>query len=127
MSGLLNALDGFDDRYNVVRICTGNDTQLVRSTPALLNRMTRIFEFYYPTEEHYDAKFQFLIQKCKVPAPDPKLYRQFLDKVTAIPRLTLRPYTKYVIRHILNSSFSGNSDYMEAMLENIEQLEGIEI
>ena len=122
MSGLLNALDGIDDRYNVVRVFTGNDTKLIQDTPALMNRMTRIFQFHYPTQEHFNAKFQFLRSKCGVSPPDVALYDEFMAYVSSVPNLTLRPYTKYVMRYILASAFGGKDDYMEDMLKNMEQL-----
>jgi AAA+ superfamily predicted ATPase len=122
MSGLLNALDGIDDSCNVVRIFTGNDARLIQATPALMNRMTRIFQFHYPTKEHFNAKFQSLRSKCGIPTPDPVLYDKFISYVSSITNLTLRPYTKYVIRYMLESTFDGKDNYMEEMTRNMTQL-----
>jgi SpoVK/Ycf46/Vps4 family AAA+-type ATPase len=121
MSGLLNALDGIEDQCNVIRIFTGNDVSLIKATPALVNRMTRIYKFDYPTRDHFNAKFEFLRTRCSMELPDSESYNKFLDQISG-KGLTLRPFTKFVVRYLLAAKFGDIPDYMKAMWENIDQL-----
>jgi len=123
MSGLLNALDGFDDRCDVIRVFTGNELELIQKTPALVNRMSRILQFHYPTKENFDAKFEFIRTKCSLAKPDAEKYDKFMEAVTKNKKLTLRPFTKFIIRHMLASKFENSEEkYVDLLLENVEQL-----
>ena len=123
MSGLLNALDGFDDRCNVIRVFTGNELELIQKTPALVNRMSRILQFHYPTKENFDAKFEFIRTKCSLAKPDAEKYDKFMEAVVKNKTLTLRPFTKFIIRHMLASKFENSEEkYVDLLLENVEQL-----
>ena len=49
LSGLLNTLDGFDDKGDTVRFFTANNKDAIFKIDALINRMSSKFEFYFPT------------------------------------------------------------------------------
>lgn len=118
VSELLNALDGIEDVCNICRIFNGNDIETIAGTEALVNRMSRILQFHYPTQEELGQKFDFLVSKCAVKQPSSEQRARFLGELM-VGQTTLRPFTKYVIRHIL----ADPDNYMDTMIANVPQLQ----
>jgi len=119
MSQILNALDGFNDNSTVIRFFTGNDYNKLVSNTALVNRMSEKFEFHYPCREDFKNKFSIFIKnKSNI---NQKKVDKFLDKVSNIQQLTLRPFVVYVIRYIFEK------DYIDLLIQNIKTLEKMEI
>lgn len=124
MSQILNALDGFEDNSNVVRFFTANNPEVIASCDALKNRMSRIFRFNYPMLEDYVNKFDFLLKRLRSEERkyNPKI-NKFFEEVARIPRLTLRPYTTYVVRYLLEPVYlNDGSQYEDHLLKNIDEL-----
>lgn len=114
MSAILNALDGFDDKSNMVRFFTGNNYEKIAQNKAVINRMAGNFKFDYPTSEVFAEKLKFML-KSKSDVDSAK-FVQFIDACAAIPELTLRPFSIYVTRYMFES------DYLEKMIANIAEL-----
>jgi hypothetical protein len=116
MSQILNSLDGFGDNGNVVRFFTGNDYDKIKQNEALLNRMSSRFEFAYPQIQSFSDKFNALL-KVKDPTEiDTTKTEAFINTVSTINKLTLRPFTNYVIRYLFCD------DYMDKLISNIAEL-----
>jgi hypothetical protein len=123
MSQILNSLDGFEDKSNVIRFFTANDPDIISQCEALANRMSRTLTFTYPTIDDFRAKFAFLEKHLTPSVTDHIKKEQFFALIQTIPKLTLRPFTTYVVRYMLQPDYSTEcSDYMDLMLSNIEQL-----
>lgn len=124
MSQLLNALDGFEDNANVIRFFTANKSEVITTIPALLNRMSNVYKFSYPGRESFANKLTYLIEKLKVKKPDESEINQFLDIIDSIENLTLRPFTTYCVRYILEPSYQKDSDiaFMSLLIDNADKL-----
>ena len=114
-SEILNTLDGFNDKNNIVRFFTCNDYEKIKKVDALVNRMNRQFEFSYPTREIFSDKFDILL-KIKTDV-DSNKKNTFIDLVCNVKNLTLRPFTSYVIRYMFYEN------YLDQMINHIFELE----
>lgn len=124
MSQILNALDGFEDKSNVVRFFTANNPKIITECDALKNRMSRIFTFNYPTQEDFKSKFAFLQKHLKPDddQSDTEQYSKFFEEIGKIERLTLRPYTTYVVRYMLEPDYLvDGSNYMDHMISHLDE------
>jgi ATP-dependent 26S proteasome regulatory subunit len=125
MSQILNALDGFEDKSNIVRFFTANDPKIITECEALANRMSRIFTFDYPTIVDFRAKFDFLerhLREGKDTANELKK-EEFFQKIQTIYHLTLRPFTTYIVRYMLEPDYQDDeADYMDLLIDNITML-----
>lgn len=125
MSQILNALDGFEDKSNVVRFFTANNPDVITKCDALKNRMSRIFAFHYPLIEEFKSKFQFLQKHLKPDddQSDTEQYGRFFEEIAKIERLTLRPFTTYVVRYMLEPDYlNDGSNYMEHIVSHLDEL-----
>lgn len=113
ISGLLNTLDGFDDKGDTIRFFTANDKDAIFKNDALINRMSSKFEFYYPTIEIFRKKlYRFLSFHTTY---DETKAEQFLQLVIK-KNVTVRPFVNYVIRYLFESNC------LDKMIENIGEL-----
>eukprot|EP01034_Spumella_vulgaris_P024313 gene24313-30634_t len=120
MSEILNELDGIESTEGVVRFFTANSIEEMMRHDALINRMSAKFEFFKPTLEHFTNKLdRFLTLK---PA---EWHEENKDKIAAFVRLietqcvgklTLRPFSNYVIRYLFDEDCVGE------MISHIEEL-----
>lgn len=119
MSPILNALSGFEDQSNVIRIFTANNSDAITKYPALLNRMSRTYRFDYPTKEFFVDKFNWLRNKLKLQEPKPADVDKLATVVSNIrPKLTLRPFTDYCTRYMLSLDDTDTGvDYMSRLLD----------
>ena len=123
MSQILNALDGFEDKSNMIRFFTANNADVISKCEALSNRMSRTFVFDYPKRDDFEKKFDFLHKHLTPGECRTDERENFLSLVSRIPHLTLRPFTTYAVRYMLEPDYLGDgSDYMKLLLDNIEQL-----
>ena len=120
MSEILNELDGIESTEGVVRFFTCNNVAEVTKHDALINRMSAKFEFFMPTMEHFRTK----LDRCLTLYPPdwrqenaPKI-AQFLKLVEDgyVGKLTLRPFSNYVIRYLFDTNC------MDHMITNISEL-----
>ncbi|KAJ3038535.1 hypothetical protein HDV00_000540 [Rhizophlyctis rosea] len=116
MSQILNSLDGVDDSDGIIRCFTANDTELVKSIPALMNRMSRTFGFGMPTREMFEEKLRGLlgIVGC---VPKEEEVEGFLEELMG-KGVTLRPFVNYVIRYLFDEDVMGLSR------ENLAEFDG---
>lgn len=124
MSQLLNALDGFEDNANVIRFFSANQSQVLFDKPALVNRMSNVYEFTYPKREAFNEKLMYLIDKLGADKNDAT---KFLDLIETIDNLTLRPFTTYCVRYILEPTYykTKKVDYMTLLIDNIDKLRSL--
>jgi len=110
MSDVLNTLDGVNNGDGVVRFFTGNDCKAIFDTPALVNRMSACFHLSFPTREMLRDKLQYLLngaeeavtRDASETGDDKKTFlrEKILDAVEG--RVTLRPFTNFVVRHVFD-------------------------
>lgn len=130
ISDMLNALDGIDDSSNVIRIFTGNNYAVMSKFPALINRMSGIYPFHYPTVEELMSKLKWLTEGLELPDIDESdgRWNQFMHRLDCIDGLTLRPFTSYCIRYLLDQGGNGGEegkDYLDRLLENVDELKTV--
>ena len=118
MSQILNSLDGFGDNSNVVRFFTGNDYEKISANEALLNRMSGKFPFIYPQKQLFADKLDVFLSAIKPPVVDMDKKNEFLTQISSIEKLTLRPFTAYLVRYIFCE------DFMDKLIGNIDELKG---
>ena len=122
MSPILNALDGLDDKGGAIRVFTANDPDVMFGNPALINRMSSVLKFGFPTRAMMETKLRRLLTFWTN-------QRQVLDEtkiqtLLASPSLegiTLRPWTNFIVRHMFHA------DYMDRMLSKIGELEMVTV
>lgn len=113
LSGLLNTLDGFDDKGDTVRFFTANNKEAIFKIDALINRMSSKFEFYFPTIEIFRGKLRrFLTFHSTY---DNNKAEEFLELVMK-QNVTVRPFVNYVIRYLFEP------DCLDQMIKNIGEL-----
>ena len=113
LSGLLNTLDGFDDKGDTVRFFTANNKDAIFKIDALINRMSSKFEFYFPTIEIFRGKLhRFLTFHSTY---DNNKAEEFLELVMK-QNVTVRPFVNYVIRYLFEP------DCLDQMIKNIDEL-----
>lgn len=113
LSGLLNTLDGFDDKGDTVRFYTANNKEAIFKIDALVNRMSSKFEFYFPTSEIFKKKLQRFLSFHST--YDESKAEEFVQLV-AKQGITVRPFVNYVIRYLFEP------DCLDLMIKNIEEL-----
>lgn len=113
MSQILNTLDGFDDRGDVVRFFTANNQEAIFAIDALINRMSGKFEFFFPDRNIFKSKLERFLSFYE--SYDSEKADKFVDMVCA-KKITVRPFVNYIIRYLFDSN------YLDAMIENIEEL-----
>jgi hypothetical protein len=113
MSQILNTLDGFDDRGDVVRFFTANNQEAIFAVDALINRMSGKFEFFFPDKNIFKSKLERFLSFYE--SYDSEKADKFLDMVCA-KKITVRPFVNYIIRYLFDSN------YLDAMIENINEL-----
>jgi hypothetical protein len=120
MSEILNELDGIESTEGVVRFFTANNIAEVMKFDALVNRMSAKFEFFMPILEHFSAKLdRFLtLYPAEWREENEEKIGAFLALVETqcVGKLTLRPFSNYVIRYL----FDANC--VDLMIEHIEEL-----
>ena len=110
MSQILNSLDGIDDlNSNIVRIFTGNNSQIIFETPALINRMSAIFNFKKPTREMFQERFNQILPHFISDKNTSIIFDTAVDKT-----LTMRPFTNFIVRYMWNDS------PIQKMIENLK-------
>lgn len=138
ISQLLNSMDGLYDTPGVFRFFTGNGVEELLKEPALMNRISGVMMFHLPTQDMFVAQ---LVKLFSVVTP---AYVPESSKLTAIAnaagmmlyartglhmckhivlcavsvKASLRPFTTFAVRYIFER------DPLEAMLRNIEHLNG---
>ncbi len=113
LSGLLNTLDGFDDKGDTVRFFTANNKEAIFKIDALVNRMSSKFEFYYPTFEIFRKKLnRFLSYHSSY---DDAKADEFV-KMVIEQKITVRPFVNYVVRYLFEP------DCLDQMIANIHEL-----
>lgn len=146
MSEILNELDGVESTEGCIRFFTCNDVEEIYKHDALINRMSAKFEFNYPTIDDFKAKLnRFLtfwstndltklddqtkssnsttqenwlsINEEKI-SQFIKLFdeRNNLMAETKGYKLTLRPFSNYIIRYLFDENC------MDQLIENINEL-----
>ncbi len=113
ISGILNALDGFDDKGDTIRFFTANNKEKIFENEALINRMCAKYEFVYPTIDIFRKKLVQLLSYYE--KFDKELCELFLDEIKN-KKITVRPFVNYVIRYMFDEN------YLDKMLINVDQL-----
>ncbi len=113
LSGLLNTLDGFDDKGDTVRFFTANNKEAIFKIDALVNRMSSKFEFYYPTHDIFRKKLHRFLSFHS--AYDETKANEFVNLVVE-QKVTVRPFVNYVIRYLFEP------DCLDQMITNINEL-----
>ena len=113
LSGLLNTLDGFDDKGDTVRFFTANNKESIFKIDALVNRMSSKFEFYFPTSEIFKKKLQRFLSFHST--YDESKVDEFIQLV-AKQGITVRPFVNYVVRYLFEP------DCLDQMIKNIHEL-----
>ena len=122
MADILNQLDGVESNKGCVRFFTCNDIDEIYKHDALVNRMNAKFQFDYPTIDDFEKKLDRLLTFWDEDWRNYNKYKkmEFLSMIdglnTVSRRITLRPFTTYVIRYLFDK------DCLEKMIENIEEL-----
>ena len=122
MADILNQLDGVESNKGCVRFFTCNDVDEIYKHDALINRMNGKFKFDYPTIDDFEKKLNILLTFWDDDWHKENKYKkiEFLsllyDLNTISCRITLRPFTTYVIRYLFSI------DCLEKMIENIGEL-----
>lgn len=129
MSALLNSLNGVQEGGSVVRFFTANLLDAIKSNEALYQRMDLILFFDYPKQEDLRSKLVDLFEKCSVALPDEELITLFLNVVSEIHKISLRPFTKFLIKYLLEIKFlekdSNGNLVLETAMENLSQLKSL--
>ena len=113
LSQILNALDGFDDNGDTIRVFTANNKEKILSYDALKNRMSQIFEFQKPSRSIFEDKLKKLLSFYEI--YDQYKFDTFIDMIIE-KNITIRPFTNYIIRYMFNKNF------LDSMIENIYQI-----
>jgi len=113
MSQILNALDGFDDNGDTIRMFTANNTEKILSFDALRNRMSQIFEFQKPNRKIFEDKLKKLLSFHVT--YDEEKFNIFINMILK-KDITLRPFTNYIIRYMFHK------DFLDLMIKNIDML-----
>ncbi len=117
ISGILNALDGFDDKGDTVRFFTANNVELINNNLALINRMSAKYKYHYPDIDIFRKKLYRLLSFY-----DTEILENKKDKIEEFIKLahekqiTVRPFVNYVIRYLFDEEF------IDIMIKNIDQL-----
>lgn len=112
MSDVLNTLDGVDSGEDIIRIFTGNDCKIIFENEALINRMSATFKFEMPTRDMYEKKLTSLVPE-KDHLTSNKV-KEFIDRIDG--KVTLRPFTSYVIRYMFEE------DFLDKLVQNSDEL-----
>ncbi len=116
ISGILNALDGFDDKGDTVRFFTANNQEEIFKIDALINRMSAKYEFRFPDVNIFRKKlYRFVSWHKDLGANSQEKINEFLDLVVE-KKITVRPFVNYVIRYLFEPNF------IDKMIENINEL-----
>jgi hypothetical protein len=115
ISGILNTLDGFDDKGDTIRFFTANNQSIIYKYDALINRMNSSYEFYYPNDEIFRKKLLRLLSFYGETDFDSNSIDKFIELVLE-KNITVRPFTNYVIRYLFDENC------IDKMIENIDQL-----
>jgi len=113
MSQILNSLDGFDDKGNVVRFFTANNKEAIFSVDALINRMSAKYEFGMPTREIFKGKLERFMSFYET--YDKEKAEQLLDIVMS-KNITVRPFVNFIVRYL----FDDNC--LDMMIEKNDEL-----
>lgn len=118
MSEILNELDGIESTEGCIRFFTCNDIEEVKKHDALINRMNSKFYFDYPDRSHFESKLNRLL--TFLPYVDQEKKEIFInllcDKNFEENKLTLRPFTSYIIRYLFDENC------LDKLIENIDEL-----
>lgn len=115
ISQILNAMDGFEDNGDTIRFFTANNKETILKIDALQNRLSHSFEFHEPNLQMYRDKLMRFLSFYE--QNDSAKIELFLEKVNKLSeKITLRPFSNYVIRYL----FTEN--YLDNMILNIEEL-----
>lgn len=113
MSDILNSLDGFNDKGDVIRFFTANNEKNIFKIDALINRMSSKYRFYYPTREIFKGKLQRFLSYYE--SYDSDKIEKFLDLVVT-KDITIRPFVNYIVRYLFDEN------YLDVMIDNIDEL-----
>ena len=123
MDELLNALDGIQNKNNIIRFFTGNkltNNGILFDNLALMSRFNRVFEYGKPTEGIFLSKFnQFLKLYDNV---DEVKKNKFINMVKECNNITIRSFSNYVKLYIFNKD-----TYMDDLINNIRFLDNSEL
>lgn len=117
ISGILNALDGFDDKGDTVRFFTANNVELIINNSALINRMSAKYEYHYPDIDIFRKKLYRLLSfyNNEILETNKDKIEEFI-KLAHNKKITVRPFVNYIIRYLFDEDFIDN------MIKNIDQL-----
>ena len=113
MSQILNALDGFNDNGDIIRVFTANNTEKILSFDALSNRMSHMFEFTKPNRLIFENKLKKLLSFYN--SYDDIKFNTFIELILE-KNISVRHFTNYVIRYMFEENF------LDSMIYNIEQI-----
>jgi AAA+ superfamily predicted ATPase len=118
MSEILNELDGIESTEGCIRFFTCNDIEEIKKHDALINRMNSKFSFDYPENKDFINKLNRLLTFLPVIDQEKKnkFINLFFEKITSENKITLRPFTSYIIRYLFDS------DCLDKLIENIDEL-----
>ena len=128
MADILNQLDGVESTEGCIRFFTCNNIDEINKHDALVNRLSGKFMFDYPSAEQFEKKLdRFLtfwnnIDQTKPSDPNYLTKKkEFLNLINehnyrAKQKLTLRPYSNYIIRYLFEKN------HMDLMIQNIDLL-----
>ena len=113
MSQILNSLDGFDDKGNVVRFFTANNKEAIFSVDALINRMSAKYEFGMPTREVFKGKLERFMSFYET--YDKEKAEQLIDIVMS-KNITVRPFVNFIVRYLFDENC------LDIMIERNDEL-----
>jgi hypothetical protein len=124
MSDILNQLDGVESTEGCIRFFTCNNVNEIYKHDALINRLSAKFMFDYPSINQFEKKLDrfltFWDNNDQTNLNHTKK-KQFLELVNSYnskstQKLTLRPYSNYIIRYLFDK------DCLDKMIQNIDLL-----
>lgn len=115
MSDILNELDGIESSNNCIRFFTANDEEVIYKFDALVNRMNSKFVYHNPTKDDFKLKLLKLLTFHEGKQFDENKINQLLDAAVE-KKITLRPFTNYVIRYLFDD------DVIDKLIEHLDEL-----
>ena len=134
MADILNQLDGVESTEGCIRFFTCNNVDIINKHDALVNRISGKFMFDYPSAEQFEKKLdrfltfwdnidQTIQTDPNIPSEQTNLAKkkEFLNLINeynsrAKQKITLRPYSNYIIRYLFEKN------HLDLMIQNIDLL-----